>query len=336
MTIAQWSTTAATNASGVTGINWAEGQPPSSVNDSARETMAQVATWLGQASGAIPEYLTGVAGTNTITATGPSQMAAYVAGQRFTFIPAVTNTGATTINITPSGGAALGAKNVFVSGQACVGGELVAAVPATILYDGTQFNILGKVKRQTRQIYTTTGANTWSKPTGLSHIEVEILSGGGSGGRGATDSGSGGGTGGTAGSGAYGKKLILEASLGATETATVGAGAAGATVSGAAGSAGGTSSFGTHISATGGAAGGSSADGTTGSNGNGGTCSSGDVNGTGAPGITGVGGSSLLGGGGNGFGGAGTGKGAGGAGSGQFSNGGAGSDGIIIVTEFYA
>lgn len=45
MSIDQWSSTAANNATGVTGINWAEGQPPSSVNDSARELMAQIAIW---------------------------------------------------------------------------------------------------------------------------------------------------------------------------------------------------------------------------------------------------------------------------------------------------
>lgn len=45
MSIDQWSTTAANNASGVTGINWAEGQAPSTVNDSARELMAQIAAW---------------------------------------------------------------------------------------------------------------------------------------------------------------------------------------------------------------------------------------------------------------------------------------------------
>lgn len=46
MSIDQWSTTAANNATGVTGITWAEGQAPSTVNDSARELMAQVAAWL--------------------------------------------------------------------------------------------------------------------------------------------------------------------------------------------------------------------------------------------------------------------------------------------------
>lgn len=143
MAINEWSTTAASNASGVTGVNWAEGQAPSTVNDSARAMMADVATWYGQASGKIPEYLTSISGTNTITAAGPAAMSAYAAGQRFTFIPANTNTGATTINITPSGGSALGAKNIFGNAAALGGGEIRANVPVIILYDGTQFNIIG-------------------------------------------------------------------------------------------------------------------------------------------------------------------------------------------------
>ena len=45
MALWQWSTTPANNASAATAINWAEGQPPSSVNDSARQMMADVAAW---------------------------------------------------------------------------------------------------------------------------------------------------------------------------------------------------------------------------------------------------------------------------------------------------
>lgn len=87
-----------------------------------------------------PTYLTSPAGTNTITATGANSLAAYAAGQRFLFIPANTNTGATTININ-----SIGAKNVFFAGAACSGGELVQSVPVVIAYDGTQFNIIGPV-----------------------------------------------------------------------------------------------------------------------------------------------------------------------------------------------
>lgn len=45
MSLWQWSTTAANNATAATNINWQEGQAPSTVNDSARQMMADVAAW---------------------------------------------------------------------------------------------------------------------------------------------------------------------------------------------------------------------------------------------------------------------------------------------------
>lgn len=101
------------------------------------------------------------------------------------------------------------------------------------------------------RIYTA-GA-TWTKPTGLRFVEVEVLGGGGGGGgAGATTSGQYScGSGGGAGVWAY--KKILAAALGATETVTIGA--AGAANAGAAGGAGGNSSFGAHCTANGGSGG---------------------------------------------------------------------------------
>ena len=81
--------------------------------------------------------LSSVAGTNTITASN-TNLGAYATGMSVRFIPANSNTGATTLNIN-----SLGAKNVFVHGAACVGGELKSGVPVVVEYDGTQFNVLG-------------------------------------------------------------------------------------------------------------------------------------------------------------------------------------------------
>lgn len=136
------STESSNNPSGSTNVG-------SGLDDNLRSLQALIAAWRDQTAwGTLT--LTSVAGTNTITATlatsgsvtfGPTALAA---GMKFLLTPAVTNTGATTLNITsPNGGSALGAKNVFAGGAACVGGELVAGVPAVVEYDGTQFNILG-------------------------------------------------------------------------------------------------------------------------------------------------------------------------------------------------
>lgn len=104
------------------------------------------ASWFNEADTQIYSQLTGVAGTNTVTAGGPASMTAYATGQFFRFTPANTNTGATTINITPSGSSALGAKTLLFAGAACKGGELVAGVMAMIGYDGTNFNLVAGAK----------------------------------------------------------------------------------------------------------------------------------------------------------------------------------------------
>lgn len=86
--------------------------------------------------------LSGAAGTNTVTATGPANYSYSAATPPVWIIPANTNTGATTVNVTLSGASALGAKNLFWNGAACVGGELRQNIPAAIIYDGTQFHII--------------------------------------------------------------------------------------------------------------------------------------------------------------------------------------------------
>lgn len=182
--------------------------------------------------------------------------------------------------------------------------------------------------------YLTAGSpHTWSKPSGLKYIIAEVQGAGGSGG---TDGAGGGG-------GGYSKKVIAAASLGSSETVTVGAGSVGS----------GNTSFGTHVTGgNGGNASGTSA-------GSGGTAASGDLNINGQGGgqsqggeFGGAGGNAVL-----GFGAptttnlsvtaamngaAGAGYGGGGAGGSQATDGtpsggagGAGAPGIVIVTEYY-
>lgn len=86
---------------------------------------------LRQAQYGFGSFLTSVAGTNTVTATA-TPTPAYTVGQRFTFVPAVTNTGATTLNIS-----SVGAGAVQLAGAALTGGELVAAVPVTVYVTAT-------------------------------------------------------------------------------------------------------------------------------------------------------------------------------------------------------
>lgn len=126
--------------------------------------------------------------------------------------------------------------------------------------------------------FTATG--TWSKAT-LNPSFIVVKARGGGGGGGTVPSGSVNRVGAGGGAGGYSEKKILSASLGATETVTIGAG-------GAASSAGGNTTFGAHLTASGGAAGavgGATQYSATG--GAGGAASSGDRNVTGNPGFNG-------------------------------------------------
>lgn len=152
----------------------------------------------------------------------------------------------------------------------------------------------------TVNVYTSN--TTWTKPAGLLYVVVEVVGGGGAGG----GSGSGlayGTSGCGGGGGGYAKLIIPETSLGNTESITIGSGGIGSP--GSAGTDGGTSSFGSHVSASGGEGG----DEVVGSGGKGGLGVNGDINITGQDGASytnssnsqlggKVGGSSHLGGGG--------------------------------------
>src|SRR3990167_40372 len=116
------------------------------------------AAWADDVDCSAYSVLSSVAGTNTITATGPATYTYAATRPPVWFVPAATNTGATTINITPSGGAALGARNGFFNGAACIGGELRANVPAALVDDGTRFHIVGNASGRGWQLLAVTTA----------------------------------------------------------------------------------------------------------------------------------------------------------------------------------
>lgn len=87
MTLYKWSQTAAADATADSTINWAEGQAPSSVNDSARAMMAATAKYRDDMAGAIV-----TAGTSTAyTVSSYQGFAFYSTGLEIWFTPHVTN-----------------------------------------------------------------------------------------------------------------------------------------------------------------------------------------------------------------------------------------------------
>ena len=146
--------------------------------------------------------------------------------------------------------------------------------------------LLGSVSNgayRSMQVYTASGANTWTKPSGLKRIEVTVVGGGGGGGGCAATAGGEYAASGGGGGGGYSVKVIEAANLGSTETATVGAGGTAGDAGANSGNSGGTSSFGAHCSATGGGGGSSGTNAGSGNRigGAGGAGSGGDINGTG-------------------------------------------------------
>lgn len=99
--IYDWSTTSANNATADSAINWAEGQAPSTVNNSARVMMQRIKEFLIDLGGSV------VAGgsANVLTVTASSPFTAYANGMLVRFRAITDNTGSATLNVN-----AIGAK----------------------------------------------------------------------------------------------------------------------------------------------------------------------------------------------------------------------------------
>lgn len=99
------------------------------------------AATLGQVQDSGFAYLSGVAGTNTITANLTPAITAYAAGQTFHFVASGANTGAATINIS-----GIGAKSITKNGTSALAtGDILADSAYTLVYDGTQFQLSGSI-----------------------------------------------------------------------------------------------------------------------------------------------------------------------------------------------
>lgn len=120
MTLWKWSQTAATNASADSTINWAEGQSPSSVNDSARAMMAAAAKYRDDHSGAL---VTGGSSTAyTVSSNQVFDTLAHLSGNSFKIKFDSTNGSSPTLNID-----SLGAKAIQTADGTAVGTGIIKA-----------------------------------------------------------------------------------------------------------------------------------------------------------------------------------------------------------------
>ncbi len=138
-----WSTTAATNSSADPAVNWAEGQAPSSVNDSARAMMASVAKWRDDVSGSTAGLSTGGTSTAyTVTTNSTFATAAAMSGAIFTVIPHATSGASPTLAVD-----GLTARAINQStGVAVATGALTLGTPYLVKYvhASTEFILVGR------------------------------------------------------------------------------------------------------------------------------------------------------------------------------------------------
>jgi microcystin-dependent protein len=126
-----WSQTASANATADSSVNYAEGQAPSSLNDSARAAMASVAKWRDDISGAI--VTAGTSTAYTVTSYSGFDTLAHMSGMMIAFTPHATNTGTTTLNVD-----GLGAKPLRgYPGVELPSGVLILGTPYVALYNNS-------------------------------------------------------------------------------------------------------------------------------------------------------------------------------------------------------
>lgn len=198
------------------------------------------------------QYAPDVGAVNAYVVELVPALTAHVPGMPIRVKIANSNTGASTFNPGP------GAVNiVHRDGSAFVGNELIAGQIATLVYDGTNYQLVERhiAAYANSQSYAAHGTYTFTAQITGWHL-VEVWGGGGGGG-GGNGNASGTGFRGAGGAGGGYSFAMVWLTKGQTVTVTVGqAGAAGTNGSpSTAGGNGGTSSFGAFCSATGGAGG---------------------------------------------------------------------------------
>jgi microcystin-dependent protein len=131
MTLYKWSQTASADATADSSINWAEGQSPSSVNDSGRAMMAATAKYRDDIAGAI--VTGGTSTAYTVTSYQVFDTLAHLNGQMIAFTPHATNGATVTLNVD-----SLGAKPLrSAPSTELLAGTLIQGTPYVAVYNNS-------------------------------------------------------------------------------------------------------------------------------------------------------------------------------------------------------
>lgn len=131
MTLYKWSQTAASDATADSTINWAEGQAPSSINDSARAMMAATAKYRDDIAGAI--VAGGTSTAYTVSSYQVFDTLAHLNGQMIAFTPHTTNGATVTLNVD-----SLGAKPLRTAPNTeLLAGTIIQGTPYVAVYNNT-------------------------------------------------------------------------------------------------------------------------------------------------------------------------------------------------------
>jgi hypothetical protein len=132
-----WSRTAASNGAADSGLTFAEGQMPGTVNDSARQVMGRVAELLADLGAT--QTTAGSANAHTLTAR--SGFAALATGLIVAFKAGYTNTGATTLNVNSIGAKAI--RKYTTAEAALAANDIVAGGLYLVTYDAAANSAAG-------------------------------------------------------------------------------------------------------------------------------------------------------------------------------------------------
>jgi len=131
MTLYKWSQTASADATADSTINWAEGQAPSSVNDSARAMMAATAKYRDDIAGAI--VTTGTATAYAVSSYQAFDTLTHLGGKIIAFTPHATNGATVTLNVD-----SLGAKPLrSAPGVELLAGTIIQGTPYVAVYNSS-------------------------------------------------------------------------------------------------------------------------------------------------------------------------------------------------------